>query len=115
MGEKRNIEYKFRLTKSESEVLEKRFEKSHLKSMSAFLRVQIVHGVYLEFSTEELRKIVRAIQASANNINQIARRANSTERIYADDIREIKEQMNSIWQQLRYIQSVLQKLNQYSM
>jgi chromatin segregation and condensation protein Rec8/ScpA/Scc1 (kleisin family) len=115
MAEKRDVEYKFRLTKRESENLEKRFEKSELKSMSTFLRQQVVNGIYLEFSPDELAKIRKSVQASANNINQIAVRVNSTNRIYKDDMQSLKESINEIWQQLRYIQSVLQKLSQYGM
>ena len=56
MDEKRNGEYKFRVTKSESEVIEKRFEDAPVNSMSAFLRQQVVHGIYLEFDKDELLK-----------------------------------------------------------
>lgn len=115
MDEKRNVEYKFRVTKSESEVIEKRFEDAPVNSMSAFLRQQVVHGIYLEFDKDELQSIRQAIQASANNINQIARRVNSTERIYADDMKQIDEKVDEIWQQLRSIQSILLKLNPYVM
>ena len=83
--------------------------------MSAFLRQQVVHGIYLEFDKDELQSIRQAIQASANNINQIARRVNSTERIYADDMKQIDEKVDEIWQQLRSIQSILLKLNPYVM
>lgn len=34
MEEKKNIEYKFRVTKSESDVLEKRFADAQVKSMT---------------------------------------------------------------------------------
>ena len=48
-----------------------------INSMSAFLRQQVVHGIYLEFDKDELQSIRQAIQASANNINQIAKRENA--------------------------------------
>lgn len=115
MREKTDVIYKFRVTESESKVIEKRFEDAPIKSMSAFLRQQVVHGIYLEFDKVELQSVRMAIQASANNINQIARRVNSTERIYADDMKELKGQVNEIWQQLRSIQSILLKLNPYVM
>lgn len=105
----------FRVSKNDMEVIEERFRQSGMKSFSAFLRQQVVHGIYLEFDKDELKSIRQAIQASANNINQIARRVNSTERIYDDDMKEVKGQVNEIWQQLRYIQSTLQKLNPYVM
>lgn len=105
----------FRVSKNDMEVIEERFKQSGMKSFSAFLRQQVVHGIYLEFDKVELQSIRMAIQASANNINQIARRVNSTERIYADDMKQIEEKVDEIWQQLRSIQSTLLKLNPYVM
>lgn len=61
MDEKRNVEYKFRVTKSESEVIEKRFADAPVNSMSAFLRQQVVHGIYLEFDINELRSIRKPV------------------------------------------------------
>lgn len=57
MDEKRNVEYKFRVTISESEVIEKSFEDALVNSMCAFLRQQVVHGIYLEFDKDELYSI----------------------------------------------------------
>lgn len=56
-------------------------------------------------------KIRKAVSSCANNINQVAQRVNSTNRIYSDDINELKEEVDKVWQQLRSIQSTLQKLN----
>jgi hypothetical protein len=105
----------FRVSENQMEVIKERFQRSGMKSFSAFLRQQVVNGIYLEFSPDELAKIRKSVQASANNINQIAVRVNSTNRIYKDDMQSLKESINEIWQQLRYIQSVLQKLSQYGM
>ena len=109
--EKVDKRYIIRLTESESKVLEKRFELSKGSSMSAYLRQQIVNGIYLEYDHEELKKIRQAVMSVANNINQIAHRVNSTSRIYEQDLQEIKEEVNELWQQLQSIQSELQRLN----
>ena len=39
------------------------------------------------------------------NINQIAKKANETGNIYADDIKIIQEMMDTIWRLQRYILS----------
>lgn len=109
--EKVDKRYIIRLTESESKVLEKRFELSKGSSMSAYLRQQVVQGIYLEYDHEELKKIRQAVMSVANNINQIAHRVNSTSRIYEQDLQEIKEEVNELWQQLQSIQLELQRLN----
>lgn len=47
----------------------------------------------------------------ANNINQIAHRVNSTSRIYKQELFELQEGVDMLWQQLQSIQFELQKLN----
>lgn len=106
-----NKPYIVRVTEDESAVIEKRFELSEMNSMSAYLRQQIVNGIYLEYDHEELRQIRRACMNVANNINQITIRVNSTNHIYKEDLNEIKEGVNELWRQLQSIQSVLLKLN----
>ncbi len=109
--EKVDKRYVLRLTESEAKVLEKRFELSGMTSMSAYLRQQIAHGIYLEYDHEELKKIVRAVGSVANNVNQIAHRVNSTSRIYKQELFELQEDMNKIWNELHGIQAELKKLN----
>lgn len=47
----------------------------------------------------------------ANNVNQIAHRVNSTSRIYKQELYELQEGVDRLWQQLRFIQLELRKLN----
>lgn len=109
--EKVDKRYAIRLTESEANVLEKRFELSKMTSMSSYLRQQVVNGIYLEYDHEELKKIRQSIMSVANNINQIAHRVNLTSRIYKQEIFELQENMGKIWNELHSIQTELKKLN----
>ena len=109
--EKVDKRYVIRLTESEAEVLEKRFALSGMSSVSAYLRQQVVNGIYLEHDHEELKKIRQAVMRVANNVNNIPNRVNSTSRIYKQELYELQEGVTEIWQQLQSIQSELQKLN----
>lgn len=109
--EKVDKRYVIRLTESEAKILEKRFELSGMTSISAYLRQQVVNGIYLEYNHEELKKIRQSVMSVANNVNQIAHRVNSTSRIYKQELLELQEGVSELWQQLQSIQSELQKLN----
>lgn len=109
--EKVDKRYVIRLTESEAEVLKKRFALSGMSSVSAYLRQQVVNGIYLEYDHKELKKIRQAVMSVANNVNQITHRVNSTSRIYKQELYELQEGVTEIWQQLQSIQSELQKLN----
>lgn len=109
--EKVDKRYVIRLTESEANILEKRFYLSGMTSISAYLRQQVVNGIYLEYDHEELKKIRQSVMSVANNINQIAHRVNSTSRIYKQELFELQEGVDMLWQQLQSIQFELQKLN----
>lgn len=100
-----------RLTQEEYEAIEKKFRNSGLKSRSEFIRAMIFEGYIVQINEDELKKIYRLVNNIASNVNQIAVRANSTGNVYAEDIAEIKEELQKIWQPLRFFQSKLQKLN----
>lgn len=109
--EKVDKRYVIRLTESEANMLEKRFDLSGMTSISAYLRQQVVNGIYLEYDHEELKKIRQSVMSVANNVNQITHRVNSTSRIYKQELFELQEGVAKLWQQLQSIQSELQKLN----
>ena len=56
----------------------------------------------------DMNGIIGAVRGLSANVNQIARRVNSTGRVYGEDITTMKESVNAIWQLLSYIQSATQ-------
>ena len=80
-----------RLTEAEYEAIERKFRNSGLKSRSEFIRAMIFEGYIVHFDEEKFDKIYKLIGSISNNVNQIAVRVNSTDKIYAEDIVNIKE------------------------
>ncbi|MCD7891274.1 MAG: MobC family plasmid mobilization relaxosome protein [Ruminococcus sp.] len=109
--QKRNKNLIFKVNEDEWKIIQKRVEQCNVSSMSELFRHMMINGIYLEYNHEELKKIRQAVMSVANNVNQIALRVNSTSRIYAQEITELKEGMDTLWQQLEYIQSELRRLN----
>ena len=99
-----------RLTKAEYEAIERKFQNSGLRSRSEFVRAMIFEGYIVHFDEEKFDKIYKLIGSISNNVNQIAVRVNSTNKIYAEDIVNIKEGQDKIWQLLNSLQSKLLKL-----
>ena len=99
-----------RLTEAEYEAINRKFHNSGLKSRSEFIRAMIFEGCIVHLDEEKLDKIYKLIGNISNNINQIAVRVNSTNKIYAEDIINIKEGQEKIWQQLNSLQSRLLRL-----
>lgn len=108
--EPHNRYMQIRLTEAEYEAIERKFRNSGLRSRSEFIRAMIFEGYIINFDEEKFDKIYRLVGSIANNINQIAVRVNSTNKVYAEDIVNIKEGQDKIWQLLNSLQSKLLRL-----
>ncbi len=109
---KRTRSVQVRLTEDEFDYLNHKFKMSGLKSKSEFMRMLFFEGLIVKFSDDDMRFLMRQISGMTSNINQIATRVNSTNKIYANDIEEIKQKQEEIWQQLKYLESQLQLVRQ---
>ena len=107
--EKRSKFIKFRVSEEEYEAIERKFRVSRLSSKSEFIRLMIFEGIIVHFSEKDLNEMQRLLSHIANNINQIAVRANSTGNVYADDLDEIKRNQVKIWQLQKSLLSKVQK------
>ena len=62
-----------------------------------------IDGLIIYTDLSEFKEFQKELQAIGRNINQIAKRVNSTSNIYETDIAEIKERLDEIWQLQRRI------------
>ena len=94
----RPIQVKFRVTPEERKMIDRRMEQAGISNMAAYLRKMAIDGYVVKLELPELRDLISLLRRTSNNLNQIARRVNSTDRIYADDIREMKNLLEQIWE-----------------
>ena len=106
-GQCRNHTLNIRFNDTEWEHICKQAELLHVKKSSYVRECAKAHYV-LMMDQSDMNGIIGAIRALSTNVNQIARRANKTGRIYDDDITITKESVNAIWQLLSYIRSATQ-------
>ncbi len=96
----RNFRIFARLNSIEEEILRKKMSAAGYTSRSGFLRSLILYKKIYHIDTVPLRQELNNIDVGlariGNNINQIARRVNATQKIYSDDIVEIKNQLDSL-------------------
>lgn len=94
----RPIQVKFRVTPEERALIDKRMEQAGTNNMAAYLRKMAIDGYVVKLELPELRDFISLLRRTSNNFNQIARRVNSTNRIYTDDIVEMKNLLEQIWE-----------------
>ncbi len=107
---KRDLYLKVRVSQAEMDTIRKKFENSGMSSLSGFVRAMIFEGYIVQFSESEQKELVRLAGNIANNVNQIAVRVNSTGKVYENDLKEIKDGVDKLWQPLMYFQSQLLRL-----
>ncbi|MBQ8296483.1 MAG: plasmid mobilization relaxosome protein MobC [Ruminococcus sp.] len=97
--QKRERIIRFRVNDDEYNAIAEAYEESGLDSMSDYIRTIAIDRCIFSIDKDELAKLRRAISAISSNINQIAIRVNSTGKIYAEDLAEIKKGVEKAWQQ----------------
>ncbi|HNX65058.1 MAG TPA: plasmid mobilization relaxosome protein MobC [Oscillospiraceae bacterium] len=103
----RDILIRFFVTSEEKAVIQRRMELVRYTNMSEYLRKISMDGYLINVDYTYIKEMNAELSAIGRNINQIAARANSTGIIYADDIVEIKNKQEEIWQLQKSILSSL--------
>ena len=99
----REVQVKFRMTRQERELLEEKMALAGTTNMGAYLRKMAIDGYVLRLDLPELREMISLLRRCSGNLNQIAKRANESGRIYETDLAEIQEQLNELWNTAREI------------
>lgn len=95
----------FHLNDDEQYILDEKFRLSKMKSKSAFLRKLVLYGFVYDVDYSHIRKMNAQLGKIGGNLNQIAKRVNTTNTIYKKDMDDIKELMNQIWQLQKFMVS----------
>jgi hypothetical protein len=92
----RNVQIKFYLTTEEVKFLEKKMQVAGTKNKSAYLRKMALDGYIIHQNFSELKDFTIALCRIGNNLNQIAKVANTYGEVPMLDIHEIKMEMNKV-------------------
>ncbi|MDU4019405.1 plasmid mobilization protein [Peptoniphilus harei] len=104
---KRKNQLKIYLTDEEKKVFEKKMKLANCKTMSHFLRKCVLEKEIYVVDLEPFRNLQWLLSNVTNNINQIAKRVNSTGIIYKEDINDMKKEIEHFSKELWQIHSLL--------
>ena len=103
----RNERIEIKLSKEEKDLFNKKLELSKSKSMAHFIRKCVLEAPIFVIDMNEFRKMQTLLGRNANNLNQIAKRVNTTGIIYREDIEDLKKENDDISRELMRIQNIL--------
>ena len=109
----RKIRISFRVDSDELMFIQAKMNVMHIKNREAYLRKMAIDGQCIRYDYSEFSKEVRHsnfyLDNAARNINQIARRVNSTGNMYEEDMQELVRQLDVMWEQQRKIMRLFLK------
>ena len=103
----RNERLEIKLTEEEKALFEEKRKLSKCRNMSHFIRKCVLEKEIYQVDLEPFRDLQGLLSNATNNINQIAKRVNSTGIIYKDDINDMKKQIEYFSKELWQIYSLL--------
>lgn len=104
---KRRVKLMTRVTEEEYAQIQARMALVGTGNLSAFLRKLALDGRIVLLDMAEIKVLVSLLRRTGANVNQIAKRVNSTGRIYENDLAEIQNRLGEVWLAL---DEVLRKL-----
>ena len=93
----RNTKIDFWVNDDEYTLIRQKMIQSGVDNLSAYLRKMAIDGYIVRLDMSELHEIIAAVNRVGNNVNQIARRANGTGRVYIEDLIEIRRAQDQIY------------------
>lgn len=100
---KRKFVLRVPVTPEEKALIQKKMAQLGTRNFSAYARKMLIDGYVVHVDTSDIRAQTAELQKIGVNVNQIARRINSTGAVYAQDVEDIKGVLAQIWQLQRYI------------
>lgn len=104
----RPIQLKVRVNQQEKEIIQEKMQQLGTTNMGAYLRKMAMDGYVLKLDMAEMKEMLSLMRRISSNINQIAKRANETGRVYDADLEGIQNQQEQLWAAMR---EVLQKFS----
>ena len=94
---KRNKEIHFYVTEEERKLIRRKMIESKTKNMGAYLRKMAIDGYIVNTDTTPLKKQYEEMHKIGVNINQIAKKVNTTGDLYPEEMQELKEMVKEIY------------------
>lgn len=107
---KREVQLNFRVSPEELALIEQKMAQLGTTNREAYLRKMALDGYVVRLELPELKELVSLMRYSSNNLNQLARRAHETGRIYDADLEDISRRQEALWDGVHQVLTQLAKL-----
>ena len=86
----RTIPLYFKVSPQEKEIIDKKMAQLGIHNQRAYLRKMAVDGYAVQVDMSDFKALVSLLRNCSNNLNQIAKRVNSTGNLYQEDVADLQ-------------------------
>lgn len=97
----REVQLAFRVTEAERRLIEDKMKLFGTMNMSAYLRKMAIDGYIVKLDLPKINEMMSLLRRTSSSLNQIAKRLNSTGKAYAEDISEIRQRQEEIYDMVK--------------
>lgn len=97
----REVQLAFRVTEAERRLIEDKMKLFGTVNMSAYLRKMAIDGYIVKLDFPQINEMLSLLRKTNANLNQITKRLNGTGRAYAEDISEIIQKQDEIYDMVK--------------
>ena len=108
---KRQIPIIIMVNELEKALVEEKMRQLGTKNMGAYIRKMAIDGYVVRLDLSDISELVSLLRRSSNNLNQYAKRAHDTGRIYEADIEDIQSSLKSVWEKADQIMTRLSTID----
>ena len=94
---KRNVQLHFMVTEHERSLIDIKMEQLGTKNMGAYLRKMAIDGYVIHLDLSDIRELVTLLRRTGNNLNQLTKRVHETGNIYGEDIEDLRQSYDKLW------------------
>lgn len=94
---KRNIQLHFMVSEHERSLIDKKMMQLGTKNLGAYLRKMAVDGYVIQLDLSDIRELVSLLRRTSNNLNQLTKRVHETGNVYGEDLEDLQESYDKLW------------------
>ena len=97
ISEGRTVGLFTKVSPEEKEVIDRKMALLGTTNLRAYLRKMAVDGYIVQLDMSSVAELVKLLRSISSNVNQIAKRCNSTRNLYAQDVEDLRQGYNEVW------------------
>ena len=86
-----------KVSPAEKAVIDRKMAELGTTNLRAYLRKMAVDGYVIKLDMTGIVELVKLLRSISSNVNQIARRCNSTHNLYAQDMEDLRQGYVEVW------------------